>query len=241
MGIYYYLIQNNEEEDNMMIYVSGKITGDKNYKLKFEKAANKLISFGYDVFNPAILPNGLEYEQYMQIDFLALSFCQGIYLLDDWEQSSGAKRELEEAKRLGLKVITEDDFMYSDTLVQICNDTENIIESDADQDFENKVYDKRLQKITNMVRTAAFFHDLGKTKEENFEVLCKDIPENERDFFFKEFLRDAHIMIDYDYIEEDSCQQKKRLEKMFVASQEMRDLCSSLYGYSKERRYSLSA
>ena len=154
----------------MMIYVSGKITGDKNYKLKFEKAANKLISFGYDVFNPAILPNGLEYEQYMQIDFLALSFCQGIYLLDDWEQSSGAKRELEEAKRLGLKVITEDDFMYSDTLVQICNDTENIIESDADQDFEDKVYDKRLQKITNMVRTAAFFHDLSKTKEENFEV-----------------------------------------------------------------------
>lgn len=166
----------------MMIYVSGKITGDKNYKQKFEKAANKLISFGYDVFNPAILPNGLEYEQYMQIDFLALSFCQGIYLLDDWEQSSGAKRELEEAKRLGLKVITEDDFMYSDTLVQICNDTENIIESDADQDFEDKVYDKRLQKITNMVRTATFFHDLGKTKEENFEVLCKDIPENERDF-----------------------------------------------------------
>ena len=54
----------------MMIYVSGKITGDKNYKQKFEKAANKLISFGYDVFNPAILPNGLEYEQYMQIDFL---------------------------------------------------------------------------------------------------------------------------------------------------------------------------
>lgn len=100
----------------MMIYVSGKITGDKNYKQKFEKAANKLISFGYDVFNPAILPNGLEYEQYMQIDFLALSFCQGIYLLDDWEQSSGAKRELEEAQRLGLKVITEDDFMYSDTL-----------------------------------------------------------------------------------------------------------------------------
>ena len=150
----------------------------------------------------------------MQIDFLALSFCQGIYLLDDWEQSSGAKRELEEAKRLGLKVITEDDFMYSDTLVQICNDTENIIESDADQDFEDKVYDKRLQKITNMVRTAAFFYDLSKTKEENFEMLCKDIPENERDFFFKEFLRDAHIMI---------------------------DLCSSLYGYSKEKRYSLSA
>ena len=47
----------------MMIYVSGKITGDKNYKQKFEKAANKLISFGYDVFNPAILPNALEYEQ----------------------------------------------------------------------------------------------------------------------------------------------------------------------------------
>lgn len=224
----------------MMIYVSGKITGDKNYKQKFEKATEKLISYGYDVFNPAILPNGMEYEQYMKIDFLALSFCQAIYLLDDWESSSGARRELEEAKRLGLKVITEDDFLFADTLIQICKDTENVIESDTNQD-DDKKFDEHLLKISNMVRTAAFFHDLNKTKEENFETLCKDIPMKEREFFYTQFLKDAHIMIDYDFMEEDSCQQRKCFEKMYAASQEMRDLCASYYGYEKEQKYSLSA
>lgn len=33
---------------------------------KFEHAAEKLISYGYDVFNPAILPAGFEYEQFMK-------------------------------------------------------------------------------------------------------------------------------------------------------------------------------
>lgn len=225
----------------MMIYISGKITGDKNYKQKFEKAANKLISYGYDVFNPAILPNGFEYEQYMQIDFLALSFCQGIYLLDDWASSKGAKRELEEAKRLDLKVITEDDFLFSDTLLQICKDTEDVIYSEANQEVADEKFDARLQKVSNMVRTAAFFHDLNKTREENFKGVCMDIPFQERKFFYAEFLKDAHIMLDYDITEEDSCSQKKRFEKMYSASQEMRDLCAQYYGFEKEENYSLSA
>lgn len=225
----------------MMIYVSGKITGDKNYKQKFEKAANKLISYGYDVFNPAILPAGFEYEQYMSLDFMALSFCQAIYLLDDWESSSGAKRELEEAKRLGLKVITEDDFLYSDTLLQICQDTENVIESEENKETEDKEFDERLCRISDMVRTSVFFHDLNKTREENFEALCKDIPIKDREFFYEQFMKDAHIMIDYDYIEEDSCQQKKRFKKMYAASQEMRDICCKCYGYEKEQIFVMSA
>jgi len=42
-------------------------------------------------------------------------------------------------------------------------------------------------------------------------------------------------------MEEDSCQQRKCFEKMYAASQEMRDLCASFYGYEKEQKYSLSA
>jgi hypothetical protein len=43
----------------------------------------------------------------MTLDFQALSFCDGIYLMKDWKDSPGAIREYEEAKRLGLKILLE--------------------------------------------------------------------------------------------------------------------------------------
>ena len=48
----------------MMIYVSGKITGDKNYKQKFEKAAN--IYFNNLGAPAPILRSDEEYQQIMQ-------------------------------------------------------------------------------------------------------------------------------------------------------------------------------
>lgn len=97
----------------MKIYLSGKITGDENYKAKFNAMTEKLKALGYAVFNPAILPDGFEYEDYMKIDLCALSTCDGIFLLYDWQNSPGAIREYEAAKRLGLKVLTVKD-LYAD-------------------------------------------------------------------------------------------------------------------------------
>lgn len=37
----------------MKVYISGKITGDADYKQKFKTAQNILESAGFEVFNPA--------------------------------------------------------------------------------------------------------------------------------------------------------------------------------------------
>ena len=110
----------------MKIYLSGKITGDANYRQKFGSMEKELLSYGYVVFNPAILPDGFEYEDYMDLDLLILSRCDAIFLMRDWKNSPGAKREYEEAKRLGLRILTEEDLRIRRTLVQLCRDSKRI-------------------------------------------------------------------------------------------------------------------
>lgn len=100
----------------MKIYLSGKITGDKNYRNKFNQMASVLENLGHAVYNPAILPEGFEYEDYMKIDLCALSTCDGIFFLYDWQDSPGAIREYEVAKKLDLKVLTAKD-IYADKRV----------------------------------------------------------------------------------------------------------------------------
>lgn len=96
----------------MKIYLSGKITGDKDYKAKFNKMAELLTNLGYAVFNPAILPDGFDYEDYMKIDLIALSTCDAVFLMNDWVASPGAIREKAEADRLGIKILREADILY---------------------------------------------------------------------------------------------------------------------------------
>ena len=100
----------------MKIYLSGKITGETNYKQKFNTVAEELLSYGYVVFNPAVLPDGFEYEDYMALDLHILSRCDAIFLLRDWKNSPGAKRELAEARRLGLQILDEDSIKIRRTL-----------------------------------------------------------------------------------------------------------------------------
>lgn len=73
----------------LKVYLSGKITGDVDYRKQFEAVQNELRAYGYVVFNPAVLPDGFEYEDYMSLDLLILSRCDAIYLLRDWENSTG--------------------------------------------------------------------------------------------------------------------------------------------------------
>ena len=65
----------------MKIYLSGKITGDANYRQKFGSMEKELLSYGYVVFNPAILLDGFEYEDYMDLDLLILSRCDDVIVL----------------------------------------------------------------------------------------------------------------------------------------------------------------
>lgn len=104
----------------MKIYISGKITGDKNYKYKFKVIEEYLIRAGYTVMNPAILPLGFEHEEYMKICVAMLEVCDAIYMLTDWEDSKGAKEEYEIAKSLGKEILFELKTKAENRVLQEC-------------------------------------------------------------------------------------------------------------------------
>lgn len=94
--------------ENKKIYLSGKISGDPNFKEKFAQKARELTEHGYQVFNPAVHPDMFTWEQFMELDLKALSHCDTIYLMKDWKDSRGAKIEYDEAVRLGKNIVFED-------------------------------------------------------------------------------------------------------------------------------------
>lgn len=94
----------------MRIYISGKMTGlnKEEYRGKFKKAQKYLIKAGHKPINPARLDvYELNYKDFLTIDLILLKSCEAIYMLDNWKESSGAKWELAEANKLGLKVLYE--------------------------------------------------------------------------------------------------------------------------------------
>lgn len=86
------------------VYIAGKITGLKNYKEKFNEAANKLEEQGYKVMNPSILPEGFDWKDYMKICISMIDVCDQICLLDNWEKSPGARKEKIYAEAVGKKI-----------------------------------------------------------------------------------------------------------------------------------------
>lgn len=86
----------------MKIYIAGKITGDSDYKSKFDEAQRILEERGYEVENPATLPErpDWEYEDYMKECYRMQQTCSATYLLPDWVDSKGAKREEIQAQKL---------------------------------------------------------------------------------------------------------------------------------------------
>lgn len=89
----------------MKWYLSGKITGDENYRQKFNRAEKLLKSKGYKVLNPVKgEKNGKEWSYYMKKDIKKLLKCDGIILLEGFETSKGAMLEKKTAEGLGYKI-----------------------------------------------------------------------------------------------------------------------------------------
>ena len=100
-------------KNNMKVYISGKIGEEvisEAIRQKFAKAEEMLKAKGYKVFNPTTSGLGkvadekvLEaerrgekttwYQEILKLDLDALSSCDGIYLLNDYKQSDGARIE----------------------------------------------------------------------------------------------------------------------------------------------------
>lgn len=91
----------------MKIYVAGPITGCEDYKETFERAERYLQSQGHKVMNPARLSEGFSWAEYMRICISMLGVCDGIYLLQGWEESKGARLEHDTAALLGKAVMLQ--------------------------------------------------------------------------------------------------------------------------------------
>ncbi len=91
----------------MKIYIAGQITGLNDYKEIFAKAEEDMVACGNVVMNPAVLNTGFAYEEYMEVCFSMIDVCDGVYMLSNWNNSPGAKREMAYAIRHNKDVYLE--------------------------------------------------------------------------------------------------------------------------------------
>ena len=97
------------KRDEAVVYVIGKITGDKNFKEKFSKAEKHLKSLGYTrVIIPTCVPDNLPYECYAPISIAFVQASDIVYALKDWNDSQGAIAELHYAEMAGKVIIFAD-------------------------------------------------------------------------------------------------------------------------------------
>ncbi len=72
------------------VYLARKITGDPNYRQKFERARKCLEAIGYIVLDPSVLPSeGFSWDAYMRMSRAMLVECEAICFLPDWTESTG--------------------------------------------------------------------------------------------------------------------------------------------------------
>ena len=96
----------------MKIYISGKITGLDNAKEIFD-AAEKKVSENYqdaEIVNPMKLPHDHDktWESYMRDCLVEMMRCDTIYVLENWEDSKGAKLEVALAIQLNFNIFGSD-------------------------------------------------------------------------------------------------------------------------------------
>ena len=104
------------------VYLSGPITGIKNYKGLF-LFAEELIKMcdAARIFNPALqIPDSLDYEQAMKRCVTALAQYEVIMTLPGWRISKGARLEHDIALACGMDVVDSTDYKRTRCL---CNAT----------------------------------------------------------------------------------------------------------------------
>ena len=97
----------------MKIYVAGKITGLSRREVegKFLATAETLRKEEHDVFLPSVLPlyESVPHEDYMHICYAMIDICDAVYMLSDWQQSKGARMELQYAADWHKEILYQDE------------------------------------------------------------------------------------------------------------------------------------
>lgn len=93
------------------IYLSGPITGIKNYLLNFLRAENTIRAHKKfkrcDVINPARLGNVLPYgthKEYMELCYALVGMSDKMVMLKGWQRSKGAKLEKKMAEEMDMEI-----------------------------------------------------------------------------------------------------------------------------------------
>ena len=96
----------------MKVYIAGKITGlDREVtNAKFDYAKQFLEQQGHEVLIPTVLPvlTSMSQENYMHICFAMIDVCDAVFMLSDWQQSIGARMELQYAADHRKEILYED-------------------------------------------------------------------------------------------------------------------------------------
>ena len=93
-------------------YIAGKISGlaIEEYYGRFGQAESIVEDMGYSAINPLkIVPQWLEYEDQMSICITLVDISDVVYMINNWWDSSGAKREHTRALELGKTIVYQND------------------------------------------------------------------------------------------------------------------------------------
>lgn len=86
----------------MKIYLAGPMTGIEKYnRPQFNLMQKRLEWKNHIVLNPARHPDGLTYDEYMELSRCDIRICDAVCFLDGWEESKGAREERKYAEDLG--------------------------------------------------------------------------------------------------------------------------------------------
>lgn len=96
----------------MKVYIAGKVSGlsDREVFDKFYRAGERLKKDGHTVMSPAVLllNRGFEHPEYMHVCFAMIDVCDAVYMQKGWQDSKGAKMELEYAMKNRKVVLHEE-------------------------------------------------------------------------------------------------------------------------------------
>jgi hypothetical protein len=96
------------------IYIAGPMTGIEKYNYPaFFEAACQLALAGYEPVNPATIgvQKGQPYEFYIESGMKMLLQSDAVAVLPGWEESNGAKLEIEVAYATGMRIAPVDEWL----------------------------------------------------------------------------------------------------------------------------------
>ena len=107
------------KDENVLLYVAGAYVGDIGANIqKAEATSIDLIRNGFHVITPHKNTSGYEkYEDgditvqtWLNMDFNIISRCDAIYVMLNFNNSNGTKKEIEFAKWVNVLIIYENDY-----------------------------------------------------------------------------------------------------------------------------------